>query len=153
MSNAKRAAAPYPTRTRTRTNSPDLSKLDEEGTLAFGSLSRLADDLDPDELSLILRRYKHADVALEAHRFAERVEAGDTTLSYPLKAFESWLDKARPKQTRATVPTGRLSEVEITTRLARYRRNIEGGEVYGEPYLAPEDVDELCADFERRLRR
>jgi hypothetical protein len=60
---------------------------------------------------------------------------------------KGWLGSQPTSGTR-----GPLSEEDIQRRLARYRTNIAGAELYGEPFLSPAEVEENVASEEQRLR-
>lgn len=52
---------------------------------------------------------------------------------------------------QASAPA-KLTGDQIRERVGRYRTNIAGGMVYGEPFLGAEEVEELCRNYESKLR-
>jgi hypothetical protein len=87
----------------------------------------------------------------ETQRFAAWwATNGDTRLG-GLKPLSNWLVRAEPME-RSAAARAPLGEGEITSRVARYRQNIAYAEVAGKRWLADENVDELCWEYEQRLR-
>jgi hypothetical protein len=121
---------------------------------ALAVLERLEINIDAEELQLILRAFPDVDCTLEAHRYVRRLQSNDRPPHplYVLRDFESWLRKASPKPAKSGGERGALSDSEIERRVAHYRENIAGGEVFGEKYLEPRDVNWLCAEYEDKLR-
>lgn len=121
-------------------------------------------DIDLAELRLLLRRFDGIDVVLEAHRLAKWAQQKQETLTFPLRFFERWLEKARPMAERVSGKDGkpRLSEQGIRRRVEN-RKALMAKCVEWEgtrpqknmklvPMFTPEEIEADAIDFEKRLR-